>query len=237
VPAYSPQAIAEHAVALILTLNRKTHKAYNRIRENNFSLEKMLGFNLDGKTVGVIGTGRTGTAFCKIMQGFGCKVIANDIRESDDLKSKGVKYTSFNDLLQASDIISLHCPLTPQTLHLINQDAFLKMKDGVMLINTSRGAVVNTQHAIQALKNCKLGYLGIDVYEQEENLFFQDLSECIIQDDVIARLMSFPNVLVTAHQGFFTKEALEQIVTTTLKNITDFENGDVQTGNEVKIEK
>lgn len=235
VPAYAPQAIAEHAVALILTLNRKTHKAYNRIRENNFSLEKLVGFNLHGKTVGVIGTGRTGAAFCTIMQGFGCKVIANDIKESGELKSKGVNYVSFNELLQASDIISLHCPLNPQTHHLINAAAFSTMKDGVMLINTSRGAVVDTQQAIQVLKTGKLGYLGIDVYEQEENLFFKDLSESIIQDDVIARLMSFPNVLVTAHQGFFTKEALEQIVTTTLQNITDFENGTVQPGNEVRM--
>ena len=236
VPAYSPQAIAEHAVALILTLNRKTHKAYNRIRENNYSLEHLTGFNLDGKTVGVIGTGRTGAVFCKIMQGFGCKVIACDIIESDDLKNKGVVYKPFDLVLQVSDIISLHCPLTPLTKHLINKDTLSKMKTGVMLINTSRGAVINSQHAIEALKTGKLGYLGIDVYEQEENLFFKDLSESIIQDDIIARLMSFPNVLITAHQGFFTKEALEQIATTTLKNITDFENG-VQNDNEVKIEK
>lgn len=236
VPSYSPQAIAEHAVALILTLNRKTHKAYNRIRENNFSLEKLVGFNLYEKTVGIIGTGRTGAAFSKIMQGFGCRIIAKDIIESNDLKKSGVEYQTFENLLCNSDIISLHCPLTPNTQHLIDKNAFLKMKNGVMLINTSRGAVINTKDTINALKNGKLGYLGMDVYEQEENLFFNDLSESIIQDDEISRLMSFPNVLITAHQGFFTKEALEQIVTITLKNITDFENG-VETGNEVRIEK
>lgn len=233
VPAYSPEAIAEHAAALILTLNRKTHKAYNRIRENNYSLEKLIGFNLAGKTIGVIGTGRTGAAFCKIMLGFGCMVIANDIIESADLKRIGVVYTPFKELLQVADIISLHCPLTPETKYLVDKNAFSKMKRGVMLINTSRGAVMDTQAAIQALKNGTLGYLGMDVYEQEENLFFKDLSESIIQDDVIARLMSFPNVLITAHQGFFTKEAVEEIVTTTLKNITDFENG-IQSNNEVK---
>ncbi|MEP7324257.1 MAG: 2-hydroxyacid dehydrogenase [Saprospiraceae bacterium] len=234
VPAYSPEAIAEHALALILTLNRKTHKAYNRIRENNFSLEKLLGFNLDGKTVGVIGTGRTGAVFCKIMSGLGCKVIAMDITESVDLKNLGIEYKTLDELLKESDIISLHCPLTPETRHLIDEVAFAKMKPGVMLINTSRGAVINASHAINALKNGSLGYLGMDVYEQEENLFFKDLSESIIQDDVISRLMSFPNVLITAHQGFFTKEALEQIVNTTLKNIMDFKNG-ILTDNKVTL--
>ena len=234
VPAYSPQAIAEHAVALILTLNRKTHKAYNRIRENNYSLENLTGFNLDGKTVGVIGTGRTGAAFCKIMLGFGCTVIASDILENKDLKNAGVTYTSFDELLQLADIISLHCPLTKDTQHLIDSNAFSKMKHGVMLINTSRGAVINTPDAIEALKNGTIGYLGLDVYEQEENLFFKDLSESIIQDDVIARLMSFPNVLITSHQGFFTKEAMEQIATITFKNISDFENG-IQSNNEVTL--
>ena len=233
VPAYSPEAIAEHAVALILTLNRKTHKAYNRIRDNNFSLEKLTGFNLFEKTVGVVGTGRTGAAFCKIMLGFGCKVIAFDIAENESLKKLGVSYQSFNDLLKTCDVISLHCPLNPQTQHLINEAAFAKMKDGVMLINTSRGAVVDTKEAIKVLKSNKLGYLGIDVYEQEENLFFKDLSESIIQDDVIARLLSFPNVLITAHQGFFTQEALTQIANITLQNVQDFEDG-ITSDNEVK---
>ena len=233
VPAYSPEAIAEHAVALILTLNRKTHKAYNRIRDNNFSLEKLTGFNLFEKTVGVVGTGRTGAAFCKIMLGFGCKVIAFDIIENESLKKLGVSYQSFNNLLKTSDVISLHCPLNQQTQHLINEAAFAKMKDGVMLINTSRGAVVDTKEAIKVLKSNKLGYLGIDVYEQEENLFFQDLSESIIQDDVIARLLSFPNVLITAHQGFFTQEALTQIANITLQNVQDFEDG-ITSDNEIK---
>ncbi len=234
VPAYSPEAVAEHAVALILTLNRKTHKAYNRVRENNFSVEKLSGFNLYGKTVGVIGTGEIGFAFCKIMLGFGCKVIANDLVESPELKKAGVIYRTLDELFKESDIISLHCPLTPETHHLIDRNAFKKMKSGVMLINTSRGAVINTQNAVDALKSGKLGYFGIDAYEQEEHLFFKDLSESIVLDDLIARLITFPNVLITAHQGFFTHEAMEEIATTTLKNISDFENNK-PTENEVKI--
>ncbi len=234
VPSYSPQAVAEHAVALILTLNRKTHKAYNRIRESNFSLEKLIGFNLYGKTVGVIGTGQIGTAFCQIMLGFGCTVIAHDINESDTLKKKGVQYKTLDDILHQSDIISLHCPLTHETHHLINQTSLSKIKEGAMLINTSRGGLVKTVDVIEALKSGKLGYLGIDVYEQEENLFFKDLSESIIQDDLIERLMSFHNVLITPHQGFFTKEALDGIATTTLKNITDFEN-ELPLENEIKM--
>ncbi|MES2520325.1 MAG: 2-hydroxyacid dehydrogenase [Bacteroidota bacterium] len=224
VPAYSPHSIAEHAVALILTLNRKTHKAYNRVREGNFSLERLTGFNLYQKTVGVVGTGKIGAAFCEIMQGFGCKVIAYDIIESDYLKTKGIQYTNFEEILETSDIISLHCPLTPETHYLFNQDTFSKMKYGAMLINTSRGGLIDTSEAIEVLKTGKLGYLGIDVYEQEGNLFFKDLSESIIPDDLLLRLMTFHNVLITAHQGFFTKEALEQIATTTLNNLSDFEH-------------
>lgn len=236
VPAYSPQAVAEHAVALILTLNRKTHKAYNRVREGNFSVINLMGFNLYQKTVGIVGTGKIGAAFCQIMQGFGCKVIAYDIKESEVLKQKGVEYKSFDELLSESDIISLHCPLTPDTHHLFNRVAFANMKKGAMLINTSRGGLLNTSHAIEALKSGQLGYLGIDVYEQEENLFFKDLSESLIPDDLIERLMSFHNVLITPHQGFFTKEALDQIAITTIKNFTDFESG-LPLENEVKIEK
>jgi D-lactate dehydrogenase len=233
VPAYSPEAIAEHALALILTLNRKTHKAFNRIREGNFSLEGLTGFNLYGKTVGVIGTGRTGFAFARIMLGMGCKVVAFDKFPSDALKEMGVSYVEFNELLKESDIISLHCPLTPETHHLFDKRAFRRMKTGAMLINTSRGAVVDTRDAIEALKSHKLGYLAIDVYEQEEKLFFRDLSETVLQDDTIARLMTFPNVLITAHQGFFTQEALGQIATTTLNNINDYRKG-ISSGNEVK---
>lgn len=236
VPAYSPQAIAEHATALILTLDRKTYKAYNRVRENNFTLNNLMGFNLYGKTVGVVGTGKIGRAFCNIMLGFGCKVIAYDIKESAALLEKGIEYKMFDNLLQTSDIISIHCPLTDETHHLFNSIAFAKMKAGAMLINTSRGAVINTSDVVEALKKQQLGYLGIDVYEGEENLFFKDLSQSIIQDDLIERLMSFNNVIITPHQAFFTKEAVEQIAITTIKNLTDFESG-IPLENEVKIEK
>jgi len=236
VHAYSPQAIAEHATALILTLDRKTYKAYNRVRENNFTLNNLMGFNLSGKTVGVVGTGKIGRAFCNIMLGFGCKVIAYDIKESDAVKEKGIEYKTFDKLLELSDIISIHCPLTADTHHLFNSIAFAKMKTGAMLINTSRGAVIKTANAVEALKRAQLGYLGIDVYEGEENLFFKDLSGTIIQDDLIERLMSFNNVLITPHQAFFTKEAVEQIAITTIKNLTDFENR-LPLLNEIKIKK
>ncbi len=225
VPAYSPHAVAEHAVALILTLSRKTHKAYNRIREGNFSLERLIGFNLYGKTVGVVGTGQIGSIFCDLMLGFGCKVLAYDLHESDELKKKGVEYCSFEELVRLSDIISLNCPLTPETHHLIDKDVLSKIKKGAMIINTGRGAVIKTSDAIEALRSGKLGYLGMDVYEQEENLFFKDLSESIIPDEQILQLITFPNVLITSHQGFFTHEALEEIATTTLQNLTDFEQG------------
>lgn len=234
VPAYSPSAVAEHAVALILTLNRKTHKAYNRIRESNFSLERLTGFNLNGKVVGVIGTGKIGAAFCKIMQGFGCKVIAYDPYPNEELKSLGVEYSACDKVLNQSDIVSLHTPLTPESKHLINKKSIAQMKDGVMIINTSRGALINTKDAIKGLKKKKIGYLGIDVYEQEEGLFFNDLSENIIQDEDIMRLMSFPNVLITAHQAFFTREALEQIAKVTIDNILDFKNNGTL-NNEVNV--
>jgi D-lactate dehydrogenase len=222
---YSPEAIAEHAVALILTLNRKTHKAYNRVKENNFSLQNLIGFSLKGKTVGVIGTGNIGSAICDIMVGFGCKVIAYDIVESNTIKAKGISYCSLVNLVQDSDIVSIHCPLTKFTKHLFNASIFNQMKKGAMLINTSRGGVINTVDAIDALKTGQLGYLGIDVYEGERDLFFKDLSESVVQDDLIERLMSFGNVLITPHLGFFTKEALEQIAITTIQNFTDFQNG------------
>ena len=225
VPAYSPEAVAEHAVALILTLNRKTHKAYNRVREGNFSLEKLTGFNLAGKTVGVIGTGKIGAAFCKIMQGFSCKILAYDKFPNQELAATGVEYTEIDDLMMQSDIISLHCPLNEETKHIINKHTLDEMKDGVMLINTSRGGLVHTKDVIKALKHKKVGFLGIDVYEQEENLFFEDLSEDIIQDELIMRLISFPNVVITSHQAFLTREALEQIATTTLNNILDYQHG------------
>lgn len=224
VPAYSPHAVAEHAVALIMTLNRKTHKAYNRVREGNFSLERLTGFDLYGKTVGVIGTGKIGEAFAFIMKGFGCKVLAYDIHPNPVLINAGIQFVELDELFVQSDVISLHCPLTPQTNRLINSESLEKMKPNAMLINTSRGGLIDTKAVINALKNGKLGYLGIDVYEQEADLFFNDFSESIIQDDMLMRLMSFPNVLITAHQGFFTEEALTQIAQVTLQNLSDFEN-------------
>jgi len=225
VPAYSPHAVAEHAVALIMTLNRKTHKAYSRVREGNFSIERLTGFELDGKTVGVVGTGRIGAVFAKIMMGFGCTILAHDAYQNKALQDVGVEYVTLNDLLMHSDIISLHCPLTPDTHHLINDVSINRMKTGVMLINTSRGKLIDTDAAIKGLKDGKIGYMGIDVYEQEENLFFKDLSEIIIRDDKISRLMTFPNVLITAHQAYFTDNALIQISQTTLQNLVDFEQG------------
>ena len=233
VPAYSPQAVAEHAVALMMTLNRKTHKAYNRVREQNFALNGLLGFDVFGKTVGVVGTGNIGQAFAKIMLGFGCKVLAFDVVANKDLEALGVTYTNLPDMFATADIISLHCPLMESTRHMINEATLATMKKGVMLINTSRGGLVDTKAAIHALKNGQLGSLGIDVYEQEEKLFFRDLSGDIIQDDTIQRLMSFPNVIITAHQAFFTQEALTQISNVTLGNVQAFFNGELR--NQVKI--
>ncbi|MCA0153473.1 2-hydroxyacid dehydrogenase [Winogradskyella vincentii] len=222
VPAYSPEAVAEHAMALILTLNRKTHKAYNRVREGNFSLTNLIGFNLHGKTVGVIGTGQIGATFCELIKGFGCKIIAYDIYKNEVLEDNGITYVNLDELFKNSDIISLHCPLNKYTKHIINKASISQMKTDVMIINTSRGALINTANAIEGLITKKIGYLGIDVYEQEENLFFEDLSERIIQDEDILRLMSFPNVLITSHQAFFTKEAMMEITTTTLENLEAF---------------
>ena len=219
VPAYSPQAVAEHAMAMILTLNRKTHKAYNRVREQNFSLNGLLGFDLFGKTIGIIGTGNIGKAFAKIALGFGCKVRAYDIVTNSEMEKDGVEFVSIETIFKSSDIISLHCPLNEQTKHIINSNSIDEMKDSVMIINTSRGGLIETACVIEGLKEGKIGYLGIDVYEQEEKLFFRDLSADIIQDDAIQRLMSFPNVLVTAHQAFFTNEALTQIALVTFNNI------------------
>ncbi|GMQ29702.1 2-hydroxyacid dehydrogenase [Algoriphagus confluentis] len=233
VPAYSPEAVAEHAFALILTLSRKTHKAYNRVRENNFSLEGLTGVNIFGKTIGVIGTGAIGRAFCRIALGFGCKVLAYDVVESEEMKQLGVNYISLQEVLSKSHIISLHCPLTPETKHIINRETLAHMQDGIALINTSRGALIDTKAVIKALKTKKLGYLGIDVYEQEEHIFFKNLSEEILEDEQISRLMTFPNVLITGHQAFLTREALDQIAGTTLRNISEYEQGKALT-NEIK---
>ncbi|MFN8337241.1 MAG: 2-hydroxyacid dehydrogenase [Cyclobacteriaceae bacterium] len=219
VPAYSPEAVAEHAVAMLMTLNRKTHKAYNRVREQNFSLDGLLGFNLYGKTIGVIGTGKIGKAFIKIMLGFGCRVVAYDKFPDSNLKATGFSYVDFDELLRESDVISLHCPLTPENHYMINEAVLSRMKPGIMIINTSRGGLINTDDMIKGLKSGKVAYFGLDVYEQEEKLFFRDLSATIIEDDRIQRLMSFPNVLVTGHQAFFTAEALTEIATVTLNSI------------------
>ncbi len=225
VPAYSPEAVAEHALALILTLNRKIHKAYNRVRESNFSLNHLKGFNLKGKRVGVIGTGMIGCVFAKIMKGLGCEVVAFDPYPSDQLTSLGIRYLPLFELFAQSDIISLHCPLSDKTKHLIDREAIGKMKKGVMIINTSRGGLIHSKAVIQGLKSGQIGNLGIDVYEQEEGLFFKDLSGTVLQDDDITRLMTFPNVLITGHQGFLTREALDEIAETTYRNISDFLKG------------
>jgi D-lactate dehydrogenase len=222
VPAYSPHAVAEFAVALLLTLNRKTHKAYNRVRDGNFSLERLTGFDLYQKTVGVVGTGKIGTVFCEIMLGFGCNVLAFDLVESKSLLDKGVKYTTLHDLLAASDIVSLHCPLNTATQHLIDKESLKMMKRNAMLINTGRGGLIDSKAVISALKSGHLGHLGLDVYEQEENLFARDLSDTIIQDELILRLMTFPNVLITAHQAFLTEEALSEIARITIGNVDAF---------------
>jgi D-lactate dehydrogenase len=235
VPAYSPHAVAEHAVALILSLNRKIHKSYNRVRENNFSLERLAGFDVYNKTVGVIGTGNIGRVFAGIMRGFGCKVLAYDVMPNPKLPEIGVEYTDLPTLFRESDIISLHCPLNPSTFQIINRITLEMMKKGAMLINTSRGKLINTADVIEALRSRHLGYLGIDVYAEEEKIFFKDLSERIIDDEVISMLMTFPNVLITAHQAFMTNEALEQIAAVTLKNINDSKNG-IESENQVSFD-
>jgi D-lactate dehydrogenase len=224
VPAYSPHAVAEHTLALILALNRKLHRAFNRVRESNFSLDGLIGFDLNGKTVGIVGTGEIGSVVARILVGFGCNVIAADPHPNDYCLQLGVRYVSWDDLCRESRIITLHCPLTPQTRHLVDDAAISKMKPGVMLINTSRGAVVDTRALIKGLKNKTIGSLALDVYEEEAHLFFDDLSDRIVDDDVFARLLTFPNVLVTGHQGFFTDEALTNIAKTTADNLTAFES-------------
>ncbi|MBA2483159.1 MAG: 2-hydroxyacid dehydrogenase [Nitrosomonas sp.] len=223
VPAYSPEAVAEHTVALILSLNRKIHKAYARVREGNFALEGLLGFDLYSRTIGIIGTGKIGLSVVRIMRGFGCRIVAFDPQRNLELEELGGTYSNMLELLASSDIVSLHCPLTPATHHLINAKAIDQMKPGVMLINTSRGAVVDATALIAGLKAGKIGHVGLDVYEEEGDLFFENLSDKMIQDDVFARLLTFPNVLITGHQAFFTREAMRAIAETTIDNITCFE--------------
>ncbi|MFO7962927.1 MAG: 2-hydroxyacid dehydrogenase [Desulfobacterales bacterium] len=224
VPAYSPHAVAEHTVALLLSANRKIHRAYSRVREGNFSLEGLLGFDLHGKTVGIIGTGKIGTIVAQLLNGFGCRLFAHDIHPNSVCEKIGVQYTSLEHLFDASDIITLHCPLTPDTHHLIDQKALDRMKKGIILINTSRGSIIDTRAVIAGLKSEKIGNLALDVYEEEADLFFEDLSNKVIRDDVFARLLTFPNVVITAHQGFFTEEALRNIAETTVENIREFEH-------------
>lgn len=227
VPAYSPHAVAEHAVTLILTLNRKTHKAYNRTRDGNFALTGLLGFDLHGKTAGIIGTGRIGRELAGILKGFGMRVLAFDpTPDMEWAATAGVEYAAAGDLYRESDIISLHCPLTPGTKHVIHAESIAGMKDGVMLINTSRGGLIRTQDLIEALKSGKIGAAGLDVYEEEDEYFFEDRSGEVLTDDVLARLLTFPNVLITAHQAFFTGEALENIAATTLANVDSFFRGE-----------
>jgi len=224
VPAYSPHAVAEHTVGLILALARRIHKAYNRVREGNFALEGLLGMELCGRTVGVVGAGKIGAIVVQILHGFGCEMLAHDVTVNPAV-AKLARYVSAEELFAASDIITLHCPLIPETHHLINEESLARMKRGVMLINTSRGGLIDTEAVIRALKTGKIGLLGLDVYEEEADLFFEDLSTQVIQDDVFARMLTFPNVLITAHQAFFTRQALEAIARETIANITAFEQG------------
>ena len=224
VPAYSPHAIAEHTLGLILTLNRQIHRAYNRVREHNFDLQGLLGFDLHGKTVGVVGTGKIGLEVVRILCGFGCEVLASDPFENEEVRQAGARYVPLDELLSRSRIVTLHCPLTPETFHLINEKSIAGMPAGVMIVNTSRGAVIDTRQVIAALKSGRIGSLAIDVYEEEDD-FFENVSDRILQDDVLARLLTFPNVLVTGHQAFFTEEALTNIAATTLSNLDDLAAG------------
>ena len=234
VPHYSPYAVAEHAVALMLALNRKVHIAYQRTRDNNFSLEGLLGFDMHGKTVGIIGLGGIGKVAAKILKGFGMKVIFYDKYPDETFaQEEGVSLVDLDTLYKQCDIITLHCPLTPLDVHMINKESFAKMKEGVMIVNTSRGALINAAELIDALKERRVGACGLDVYEEESSIFFEDLSGTFIPDDFLARLQTFPNVLITSHQAFFTREALEAISKTTLENIKEYSENKPLT-NEVK---
>ncbi len=225
VPRYSPYAVAEHAIALMLTLNRKIHRAYSRVRELNFSLDGLVGFDMHGKTVGVVGTGQIGTVMVRILTGFGCRVLAHDPFPRQEVAALGAEYVSLQALYEKSQIITLHLPLGPQTRHLIDDQALSRMRPGALLINTGRGALIDTKALVEHLKQGKLGGAGLDVYEEEESVFFKDMSGQVLQDDVLARLLTFPNVLITSHQGFLTQEALDNIADTTLQNATEFEQG------------
>ncbi|MBD3265391.1 2-hydroxyacid dehydrogenase [bacterium] len=223
VPAYSPKAVAEYTIGMIMALNRKYHRAYNRVREGNFALDGLIGFNLCEKAVGILGTGKIGIEVARILNGFGCRILGYDPSPHPDCEKLGVELVDLDTLFTKSDIITLHCPLLKSTERIINRDAIHKMRDGVMLINTSRGALIDTVGVIDALKSKKIGFLGLDVYEEEEKFFFEDLSQQVIEDDVLARLLTFPNVLVTGHQAFFTKRAMHEIAETTLSNMAEYE--------------
>ncbi len=225
VPEYSPYAVAEHTVGLMLALNRKIHRAYNRVREHNFALSGLLGFDLHGRTVGIVGTGKIGQSVARILAGFGCRLLASDPDPNDEARAAGVEYVPLEKLLAESHVVTLHCPLTPDTHHLIDAGRIAQMREGVMLINTSRGALVDTQAVIAGLKKGRIGYLGLDVYEEETDLFFEDLSDHVLTDDEFSRLNTFPNVLVTGHQAFFTEEALGNIAATTVGHLTAIERG------------
>lgn len=232
VPAYSPRSVAEHTVAMILALDRKIHRAHARVREGNFSLDGLLGFDLGSRTVGIVGTGKIGVAVAAVLGGFGCRMIGSDVQENPDAIAVGIEYVPLKELWAESDVITLHAPLTPETHHMVDAFAIATMKPGVMLINTSRGALIDTTAVIEGLKTGKIGNLGLDVYEEEGDLFFEDLSDKVIQDDVFSRLLTFPNVLITGHQAFFTAEALQAIAATTIANITAFAEGRTS-GNEL----
>jgi len=233
VPAYSPHAVAEHTVAMMLSLNRKIHRAHARVREGNFALDGLLGFDMHGRTVGLVGTGKIGTVVARILSGFGCRLVAYDVAVNPECANMGVQYRSLEDVWKHSDIVSLHAPLTDDTRHMVDAAAIAQMKPGVMFVNTSRGALVDTAALIGGLKSGHVGCVGLDVYEEEEQLFFRDLSAQVIQDDVFARLLTFPNVLITAHQAFFTREALHAISAITLENVSAFDQGR-RTGNELQ---
>lgn len=227
VPRYSPHAVAEHAVALILALDRKIHRAYARVREGNFSLEGLLGFDLHLRTVGIVGTGAIGSTVARILSGFGCRLLAHDVTPDPGCEEIGVEYVELDRLFAESDVVTLHCPLTPHTHHLIGPRAIRLMKPGVMIVNTSRGGLIDTPAVIEALKDGHIGHLGLDVYEEEGDLFFEDLSDRVIVDDVFSRLLTFPNVIVTGHQAFFTDSALRQIAETTAANLDGLARGGV----------
>jgi len=237
VPAYSPYAVAEHAVALMLTLNRKIHRSFNRTREGNFSLDSLIGFDMHGKTIGVIGTGKIGQILVNILLGFGCNILCYDLYPNKELSgTKNVKYVELDELYAASDAISIHAPLTDKTKHMINHDAVSKMKKGVIVVNTSRGALVDTKALVDGLTSGQIGSAGLDVYEQESKYFFEDRSSEIIQDPLLARLQSLGNVIITGHQAFLTREAINNIAETTLKNIKLFQEGKKDNPNVVKAE-